>query len=81
MRIVRTPEGEIVADFSGKRSGRGAYTCPEASCLKDAVSGGRLARALQSEIDSQRLAELQKDLDEGLQQGLLFSRRRMQRRG
>ncbi|MFS8640208.1 MAG: YlxR family protein, partial [Symbiobacteriaceae bacterium] len=33
LRIVRTPEGEILFDPSGRRAGRGAYLCPSASCL------------------------------------------------
>ena len=33
IRVVRTPEGEVVADLTGKKNGRGAYLCPKASCL------------------------------------------------
>ena len=35
-RVLRTPEGEIVLDLTGKKSGRGAYICPSAACLKKA---------------------------------------------
>ena len=31
VRIVRSPEGEVSVDLTGKRSGRGAYLCPSAS--------------------------------------------------
>ena len=34
IRVVRTPEGAIVLDSTGKRSGRGAYVCPDPACLK-----------------------------------------------
>jgi len=34
VRIVRTSEGEIFADFSGKASGRGAYVCKSAECAR-----------------------------------------------
>ena len=34
IRVVRTPEGETVLDFTGKKSGRGAYVCRSLSCLK-----------------------------------------------
>ena len=33
LRVVRTPEGEIVLDGSGKKSGRGAYVCHDGECL------------------------------------------------
>lgn len=34
LRIVKTPEGEILLDSTGKKSGRGAYVCPDPECLK-----------------------------------------------
>ena len=34
LRVVRSPEGEISLDFSGKKSGRGAYICKNPACLK-----------------------------------------------
>lgn len=36
VRIVKTPEGEICVDATGKKSGRGAYICPDAQCLQKA---------------------------------------------
>ncbi len=53
IRIVRTPEGEVVLDPSGKKSGRGAYICPSAECLHKAVKGKRLERNLQHIIPEQ----------------------------
>lgn len=50
LRVVRTPEGETVLDFTGKKSGRGAYICKSASCLKKAVRSRRLDRSLECEI-------------------------------
>lgn len=46
LRVVRTPEGEIVLDFTGKKSGRGAYICRDVSCLKKARRSKRIDRAL-----------------------------------
>lgn len=43
IRVVKTPDGEIILDTTGKKSGRGAYVCPDAQCLKKA----RKARALE----------------------------------
>ena len=34
IRVVRSPEGEISLDTTGKKSGRGAYVCPNAECLR-----------------------------------------------
>ncbi|MBQ1196142.1 MAG: YlxR family protein [Clostridia bacterium] len=34
IRILRTPEGEITLDTTGKKSGRGAYICKNPACLK-----------------------------------------------
>ena len=36
VRFVRSPEGDISLDLVGKKSGRGAYICPSAECLKKA---------------------------------------------
>lgn len=50
MRVVRSPEGEISIDFTGKKSGRGAYLCPSEKCLKSAIKAKRLSRSLECEI-------------------------------
>ena len=36
LRVLRTPEGMVCLDFSGKKSGRGAYICYDPECLKKA---------------------------------------------
>ena len=58
IRVVRTPDGHVVLDSTGKRAGRGVYVCPEPSCWQQALRGGSLARALKSEIPEADLAEL-----------------------
>lgn len=50
IRVVRSPEGEISLDFVGKKSGRGAYVCPKADCLKKAKKAKRLEHQLKTEI-------------------------------
>ena len=47
IRIVRTPEGEAVLDATGKRSGRGAYVCRQADCLKRSIKQKQLERQLE----------------------------------
>lgn len=50
IRVVRTPEGSVEMDATGKRSGRGAYICNDPECLNLAVKGKRLQKALQHEV-------------------------------
>ena len=50
IRVVRSPEGEVSLDFVGKKSGRGAYLCRSAACLKKAIKSKRLERNLECEI-------------------------------
>jgi predicted RNA-binding protein YlxR (DUF448 family) len=52
LRVVRTPEGNIEVDTTGKKSGRGAYLCPDPECLSQAVKGKRLQKALEHEISN-----------------------------
>ena len=46
IRVVRSPQGEVSLDLRGKASGRGAYLCRDAACLKKAVKSRALERAL-----------------------------------
>ena len=46
MRVVRTPQGEVRLDPTGKVGGRGAYLCQKPSCLELAIKQRKLARAL-----------------------------------
>jgi predicted RNA-binding protein YlxR (DUF448 family) len=50
LRIVRTPEGEIELDPTGKKAGRGAYICPDRDCLQKAIKGRILEKNLRSAI-------------------------------
>ena len=51
-RVVRTPQDTVEIDPTGKKSGRGAYICPDAECLQKAVKGKRLERSLECPISS-----------------------------
>lgn len=50
LRVVRSPEGEISLDFTGKKSGRGAYICRDVRCLKKARKSKRIERSLECQI-------------------------------
>ncbi|MCD6291744.1 MAG: YlxR family protein [Anaerolineae bacterium] len=60
IRIVRTPEGEIVIDPTGKRSGRGAYLCRSQDCWQTLLStkGRRLEQALKVRLNEETLEML-----------------------
>lgn len=68
VRVVRTPEGEILLDLSGKKSGRGAYICPNLDCLKKARKAHRFERALDCKIPDEvydRLEAEMRDAENG----------------
>ena len=65
IRVVRTPEGEIVLDEVGKRSGRGAYICKKADCLKKARKARRLETSLECSIPDAVYERLQEELAVG----------------
>lgn len=50
IRAVKSPDGEISLDLTGKKSGRGAYICPDKSCFDKARKAKRLERALEAQI-------------------------------
>jgi predicted RNA-binding protein YlxR (DUF448 family) len=52
VRVVRTVEGGVEVDPTGKRSGRGAYLCPTPDCWRLAVQKGRLDRALKTSVSA-----------------------------
>lgn len=46
IRLVRTPEGRVLVDETGKRSGRGAYLCADPACWRTALKERLIGRAL-----------------------------------
>ena len=64
IRVVRTPEGAVNLDFSGKMNGRGAYICPDPECLKKAIRSKSLDRSLEVAIPQEVMDRLQKEMEE-----------------
>ncbi len=58
VRVVRTPEGDVVVDLTGKRSGRGAYICLRRECLQKALRRKCLERSLERPLSGVVVAEL-----------------------
>lgn len=50
VRIVRTPEGSVITDPTGKRPGRGAYVHQQADCWEAGLKKGRLERSLKTKL-------------------------------
>ncbi len=58
IRIVRTPEGEVRCDSSGRLNGRGAYLSLDAGCVQTALARGILSRQLGVVIDNAKALSL-----------------------
>ena len=63
LRVVRDPQGNVSLDFTGKKSGRGAYICKNVACLKKAQRTKRLARVLECEIPDAVFAAMEEELN------------------
>lgn len=62
VRIVRSPEGEISVDVTGKKPGRGAYICPNLECLNKVIKSKRLERSLETTISQEIYESLKEQL-------------------
>ncbi len=63
MRIVRTAEGELVPDTTGKMNGRGAYLCRDAACMNKAIKTRALERALEAPMNDALKAALESEIE------------------
>ena len=64
LRAVRSPEGDVTLDATGKKPGRGAYVCFQAECLRRAIKQKQLDRALETRMDEAVTAQLQQTMQE-----------------
>ncbi|NLB53071.1 MAG: YlxR family protein [Syntrophomonadaceae bacterium] len=63
IRIVRTPEGNVEMDLTGKKAGRGTYICPVMECLDEAIKGKRLQKALEHNIPSEVIETIKQQVE------------------
>jgi predicted RNA-binding protein YlxR (DUF448 family) len=63
LRVVRDPEGQVSLDFTGKKSGRGAYLCPSLRCLKKARKSRRIDRSLECEIPEEVYDRMEEEME------------------
>lgn len=64
VRVVKSPEGDISVDLTGKKSGRGAYICRCAECLNKAKKSRRLEKAFSCRIDDEVYSHMEKELSQ-----------------
>ena len=64
IRVLKTPEGEITLDASGRKNGRGAYLCRDAACLKKAEKTRGLERSLGVQIVPEIYEKLREEMDQ-----------------
>ena len=62
LRVVRTAEGILTLDATGKQNGRGAYLCRSAACLERALKTRALERALETPLNDTLKAALETEI-------------------
>ena len=62
VRVVRSKDGEVSVDPTGKKAGRGAYLCRDSACLELARKGRKLERGLKCAIPDEIYEILVKEL-------------------
>ena len=68
LRAVRSPEGTVSLDTTGKKPGRGAYCCYNANCLRRALKQGQLDRQLEVQLSDEVNAQLTQTMEQLLSQ-------------
>ncbi len=64
IRVVKSPEGDISLDITGKKSGRGAYICRSSECLAKARKARKLEKSFSCRIEDEVYANMEKELEE-----------------
>ncbi len=64
IRIVRTPDGAVVLDKTGKTSGRGAYICKDVNCFMKLKKSHGLDRSFKTSIPESVYEDLEKEMSE-----------------
>ena len=64
IRILKTQEGEILVDATGRKNGRGAYICPDIECFQKARKSKGLERSFKMAISSEIYENLEKEMSQ-----------------
>ncbi|MGN0531287.1 MAG: RNase P modulator RnpM [Eubacterium sp.] len=62
VRVVKTPQGDVQLDLTGKLSGRGAYVCKNVDCLKKARKKRAFERAFSMQIDDSVYTRMEEEI-------------------
>lgn len=62
VRVVKSTDGDISLDLTGKKNGRGAYICPNVSCLEKAKKAKRIERAFECTIPAEVYEAMESEL-------------------
>jgi len=62
VRVVKSADGNISLDLTGKKNGRGAYICPNVSCLEKAKKAKRIERAFECTIPAEVYEAMESEL-------------------
>lgn len=63
VRVVKSPQGEVSLDLTGKKAGRGAYVCNNLECLKKARKKKAFERAFQMQIDEDVYNKMEEEMN------------------
>lgn len=63
VRVVKSPQGEVSLDLTGKKAGRGAYVCNNTECLKKARKKKAFERAFQMQIDEAVYNKMEEEMN------------------
>ena len=63
VRVLRTPDGDIILDLTGKKSGRGAYICKNADCLKKSRKSKRIEHSLECIISDEIYNRMEEEIN------------------
>ncbi|GGE46228.1 hypothetical protein GCM10011391_26280 [Pullulanibacillus camelliae] len=64
LRVVRSPEGEVTLDLTGKKNGRGAYISKDITCIETAQQKKLLSKHLKAEVPDALYEELKSHVEE-----------------
>ncbi|NLP47482.1 MAG: YlxR family protein [Clostridiales bacterium] len=62
VRVVRSPEGQVSLDLTGRKPGRGAYVCHNKDCFALARKAGRFERSLECAIPAEVFEAMEEEL-------------------
>ena len=65
VRVVKSPEGDVSLDLTGRKAGRGAYVCRSVECLQKAQKARRFEKAFGTHIPDDVFNGLEKEMSGG----------------